>query len=290
MSQFLRTPWTLASTVAIIAVLMTGCGKGQQAPAPTASTDAPPAASDVATVNGTAISKGEYDAYLKSLLRGKSPADLTAEEKNQVLDQLVVMQLLSTQAGKDGMDKDPDVTDRLNVLRLQVLADGEAQKYLKTIVPTDQDLHAEYDAQTAALDKTEYHAQHILVAAKDKDLADQLIKKLKGGAKFDDLAKANSIDPGSKASGGDLGWFTLTRMVKPFGDAVKELKKGEVTPEPVQTQYGWHIIKLDDTRDTQPQPFEQFDKKQLSNAVIQKKFQAYLDGLKKDAKIDKKPV
>jgi peptidyl-prolyl cis-trans isomerase C len=291
MTQFLRTPWTLVSTLATLAVLMTACGKGQQAMTPAApATDKPAAAAPVAVVDGNPISRGDYDAYLKSLLRGKPATDLTADEKNQVLDQLVVMQLLSTQALKDGMDKDPDVASRVDVLRLQILADGEAQKYLKGIVPTDQELHAEYDTQVAATDKTEYHAQHILVAAKDKELADQLIKKLKAGAKFDDLAKANSIDPGSKPNGGDLGWFTLTRMVKPFGDAVKGLKKGEVTPEPVQTQYGWHIIKLEDTRDTQQQTFDQFNKQQLSNGVIQKKFQAYLDSLKKNAKIEKQPV
>jgi peptidyl-prolyl cis-trans isomerase C len=272
-----------------MAVLLTACGKGQQAmtAAPAADKPAPAA---IAVVDGKTIPREDYDAYLKSLLRGKPATDLTADEKNQVLDQLVVMQLLSTQALKDGMDKDAEVAARLDVLRLQVLADGEAQKYLKGIVPTDQELHAEYDSQIGAMDKTEYHAQHILVAAKDKELADQLIKKLKGGAKFEDLAKANSIDPGSKPSGGDLGWFTLARMVKPFGDAVKGLKKGETTPEPVQTQYGWHIIKLDDTRETQQQTFEQFNKQQLANGVIQKKFQAYLETLKKNAKIEKQAV
>ena len=98
-----------------------------------------------------------------------------------------------------------------------------------------RELHAEYDTAVASMDKTEYHARHILVA--NKDQAEQIIKKLKGGAKFEDLAKAQSIDTGSKTNGGDLGWFTTSRMVKPFADAVKALKKGEITPEPVQTQY-----------------------------------------------------
>jgi parvulin-like peptidyl-prolyl isomerase len=141
-----------------------------------------------------------------------------------------------------------------------------------------QELHAAYDAAT---DKTEYHASHILVPTKEK--AEQLIKKLKGGAKFEDVAKAESTD-NSKANGGDLGWFTTARMVKPFGDAVKSLKKGDITTEPVQTQYGWHIIKLVDTRDA---PFDQF-KPQLTNGIMQKKFQDYIEGLKKNAKIEKK--
>ncbi len=158
------------------------------------------------------------------------------------------------------------------------LADAAAQKYVKNNEPSDQELHAAYDAAT---DKTEYHASHILVPTKEK--AVQLIKKIKGGAKFEDVAKAESTD-NSKANGGDLGWFTTARMVKPFGDAVKALKKGEITPEPVQTQYGWHIIRLDDTRDA---PFDQL-KPQLSSALMQKKFQAYIEELKKNAKIEKK--
>ena len=117
--------------------------------------------------------------------------------------------------------------------------------------------------------------------------AEQIIKKLKGGAKFEDLAKADSIDTGSKTNGGDLGWFTTSRMVKPFADAVKALKKGEITPEPVQTQFGWHIIQLEDTRDKTPPPFDQV-KEQVTNRVIRKKLQAYVEELKKNAKIEKK--
>jgi peptidyl-prolyl cis-trans isomerase C len=145
-------------------------------------------------------------------------------------------------------------------------------------------LHAEYETALAALDKTEYHARHILVA--NKDQADDVLKKLKGGAKFEDLAKSQSID-GSKTNGGDLGWFTLARMVKPFGDAVKGLKKGEITQQPVQTQFGWHVIQLEDTRDVTPPPFEQV-KAQLTNAWIRKKLQEYVAELKKNAKIEKK--
>jgi peptidyl-prolyl cis-trans isomerase C len=134
------------------------------------------------------------------------------------------------------------------------------------------------------MDKTEYHARHILVDSKEK--AEAVIKKLKGGAKFEDVAKAESSD-NSKNNGGDLGWFTLARMVKPFGDAVKGLKKGEITPEPVQTQFGWHVIQLEDTRDVTPPPFDQV-KTQVTNGVIQKKLQAYVEDLKKNAKIEKK--
>ena len=288
MSQFFRTPWTVASIVAAIAVL-SACGKTQQAAAPAAADKPAPVPAAVATVDGTAISRAEYDVYVKSLLQGKQSEDqLTPEQKNRVLDDLINTQLIAAQALKDGSDKEPDVDARLNVMRLRVLADAEVQKYLKGHEPTDAELHAEYDSQIAAMDKTEYHARHILLATKDKELAEELIKKIKHGAKFDDVAKANTIDPGSKASGGDLGWFSTTRMVKPFADAVKGLKKGEITAEPVQTQYGWHIIELVDTRPFTPPTFDQYNKQQLDNAIMQRKLQAYIDNLKKDAKIDKK--
>jgi peptidyl-prolyl cis-trans isomerase C len=277
MTQFFNTQWARVSTVAAITILLAACGKGQQAVAPVAA-EKPAATPAVAVVDGTPISRDAYDDYLKGLLRGKPLTDVTADEKNQVLDQMINMQLIAEQADKDGLDKDPDVATRIALLRTQILADAAAQKYVKKNEPSDQELHAAYDAAT---DKTEYHALHILVPTKEK--ADQLVKKIKAGAKFEDVAKAESTD-NSKANGGDLGWFTTARMVKPFGDAVKVLKKGEITTDPVQTQYGWHVIKLLDTRDA---PFDQI-KGQLTNGIMQKKFQDYIENLKKTAKIEKK--
>jgi peptidyl-prolyl cis-trans isomerase C len=283
MSQFSSTPWTRLFTVTAIAVLMTACGKGQQATTPAASAPAAATAPPVATVDGTPIPRVEYEMYLKSLLQGRPTTELTADQRNQVLDEMISMQLLSTQAIKDGDDKDPDVAARLDVLRMRVLADAQSQKYLKGKEPTEDELKAEYETAIAGMDKTEYHARHILVAT--KELAEAAIKKIKAGAKFEDVAKAESTD-GSKNNGGDLGWFTLSRMAKPFADAVKALKKGEMTSTPVQTQFGWHVIQLEDTREVAPPPFEQV-KQQVTNGVIQKKLQAYVDSLKKTAKIEK---
>jgi peptidyl-prolyl cis-trans isomerase C len=281
MTQFLRAQWQMASAVATVAVLLTACNKGQPpAEPPAANTAAVPA---VATVNGVPIPRADYDAFLKNLLQGKPGTDLTPEQKNQVLDELITMRLVSTQAIKDGLEKQPDVEANLDVVRMRILSDAESQKFLKGKEPTDAELHAEYDSAIASMDKTEYHAEHILVPTKDK--ADALIKKIKGGAKFEDVAKAESTD-NSKTNGGDLGWFTLTRMVKPFGDAVKTLKKGDMTQEPVQTQFGWHIIKLIDTREVAPPPFDQV-KDKVTKAVIQKELIAYVDDLKKNAKIEK---
>lgn len=280
MSQFLSTAARLAAVTAI-ALAMTACGKGQQAAAPAAPEK--PAIPPVATIDGTPITRAQYDTYMKSLLQGRPATELTTEQKGQVLDEMINMELLASQGVKDGVDKDPDVAARLDVLRMRVLADAESQKYLKGKEPTDEELHAEYDTAIAAMDKTEYHAKHILVATQAQ--AEAVIKKIKGGAKFEDVAKAESTD-GSKNNGGDLGWFSLSRMAKPFAEAVKGLKKGEMTNVPVQTQFGWHVIKLEDTRETAPPPFEQV-KQQVGNGVVQKKLQAYVETLKKAAKIDK---
>jgi len=280
MSAIRRTPFRASWTVLAI-VGLAACQKSPQSAAPVAApADTTPA---VATVNGTPISRTEYDTFVHDLLQGRQQ-DLTPEQKNQVLDRLIRMDLTAAQAEQEGLAKDPETAAQLDLMRLRVLEDAAQKKFMSTIEPTDAELHAEYDTEVAAMDKTEYKARHILV--KSKDEADQLLKKLKGGAKFEDLAKQSSIDP-SKSNGGDLGWFTTARMVKPFGDAVKELKKGEYTHEPVQTQFGWHLIQLEDTRTVTPPPFDQV-KARIANSIKMKKWEAHIEDLEKQAKIEKK--
>ncbi len=270
-----------AAVLALSLLSLTACAKKPDAAAPQAAA-APVDA--VANVNGTAISREAYDFYVKSLTRGsKDASQLTPDQRSQVLDQLVSMQLMADQAIKDGLDKDPQTAAQLQVERMHLLADAESQKYLKGKEPTAAELQTEYNTAVASMDKTEYHARHILVSS--KELADSLTKKLKAGANFAALAKADSID-GSKDSGGDLGWFQASRMVKPFADAVKSLKKGEITPQPVQTQFGWHIIQLIDTRPLAPPPFDQV-KQQVETQLMQKKLQAYVEQLKKTATVQK---
>src|SRR5258708_670251 len=186
MSQFSSTPWTRIAILIAFAVSVTACGKGQ-APAPP-KRRAAPAAPPVASIDGTPISRTEYDIYLKSLLRGRPATELTTEQKAQVLDELINMQLLASQGEKDAVYKDPDVGAQLQVVRIRVLADAESAKYLKDKDPTDAELHAEYDSAVAAMDKTEYHARHILVAS--KEAAEPAIKKIKGGPKVEDAANA----------------------------------------------------------------------------------------------------
>ena len=132
--------------------------------------------------------------------------------------------------------------------------------------------------------ETGYHASHILVDNEAK--ARELIAKLDSGADFATLAKENSSDS-SANEGGDLGWFAASRMVKPFADAVESLQKGTYTKEPVQSQFGWHVSHLDDTRPLEPPSYEAVEQ-QLGQLVTQSKFQAYLDELIKTAKVDRK--
>jgi peptidyl-prolyl cis-trans isomerase C len=278
----MRAYFSAPSFVAAVA-LLAACNKGPQTATP--APDVGPSAPVVATVNGVTLTRPEFDIYEKNLLRNSKVQSLTPEQQNQVLDDLITMQVMAAQGDKDGLENDPDAKAQLALLHMRVLADAESQKFVKSQTPSDTDLHAEYETAISQMDKSEYHARHILVATKDQ--ADQVIKKLKSGAKFEDLAKAQSTDTGSKNNGGDLGWFTTSRMVKPFADAVKTLKKGEISP-PVQTQYGWHVIQLEDTRDAAPPSFDQV-KPQLTDALLRKKLQAYVEDLKKQAKIEKKP-
>jgi peptidyl-prolyl cis-trans isomerase C len=260
-------------------VLMAGCAqKGEQA-ASGAATSKP-----LATVNGHPVTSAQFEFFTKSVA-GKTSAELNAEQRAQALDTLVRAEVVAQQAEKDGLDKQGDTPSSLELARLQILEQAAMANYLKDRKPTDAELKAEYDTQVAAMAKTQYKARHILV--KTKEEADKIIADLKKGAKFEKLAAAQSLD-GSKTNGGDLGWFSPTNMVKPFADAVTALKKGETTPEPVHTEYGWHVIRLDDMRETAPPAFESV-KDRLGQIVEAKKFKAYGDGLVSAAKVEKSP-
>ena len=236
----------------------------------------------IATVNGTAISRDLFEFYAKNVA-GKASADLTAEQRSQLLDNLVRAEAVAQQAEKEGLDKSGDTASQLFLMRLQVLEQAKSEAYLKDKKASDDEVRAEYDKRVASMPKTQYKARHILVSS--EDAAKAIIAQLRKGAKFEDLAKAQSLDS-SKGSGGDLGWFNPSGMVKPFAEAVAALKKGEVTAAPVKTEYGWHVIRLDDVRDTPVPPLEQV-KQQVEQLVLQNKWKAYGDEVLKTAKVEK---
>jgi len=237
----------------------------------------------LASVNGTPITQNFFNFYIKAVT-GKDASTLSPDQRTTALDNLVRAQVVAQQAQKEGVDKIADTQDLLELTRLNVLQQTMEERYLKDKKPTEQELRAEYETQVGNLPKLEYHARHILVAT--EPFAQKVVERLEKGGKFEDIAKQESMDS-SKDNGGDLGWFTPDRMVKPFADAVVSLKPGEYTHKPVQTQYGWHVIQLVDTRDLAPPPFDQV-KQRLEQVVQAKKFKAYTDDLLKNAKVDKK--
>jgi len=268
------------SRFAVFALVLAALAACQPKTAGTAANDNSPA---VATVNGTPITRSFYDFYIKGITGGKSAADLTAEQRTLALDNLIRAQVVADQAVKEGINKSGDTAYMLELARLNVLQQAMEERYLKDREPTEQELRAEYEAQLAAMPKTEYHARHVLVAT--EAFAQKIIERLDKGEKFDALAKAESMDS-SKNNGGDLGWFTPGRMVPEFAGAVMALKPGEFTHNPVQTQYGWHVIQLLETREVTPPPFDQV-RQRLVQVVQAKKFRIYQDELMRNAKVEK---
>jgi peptidyl-prolyl cis-trans isomerase C len=236
----------------------------------------------VATVNGKQLSGQLFDTFLHAVTGGsKEPP--TDEQRAQLLDQLINMSLAAQAAEKDGLAKDPEVQARLDLLRMQILAEAASDKYMKAHPASDSEIKAEYDKQVASMPK-EYKARHILV--EKKETAESIIRELEAGGDFAKLATAESKDPGSAKNGGDLGWFSAQTMVKPFADAVATMQKGETSKVPVQSEFGFHVIRLEDTRSAEVPEFEQV-KPQVEMFTQRKKLQEYLEGLRKTAKIQK---
>jgi peptidyl-prolyl cis-trans isomerase C len=245
---------------------------------PVASDTSPP----VATVNGVPITRDFYEFTVKNV-SGKTSAQLTPQERALALDNLIHAEVLAQQASKEGLDKTGDAAYMLQMARLSILSKTVSDQYLKDKKPTDAELRTEYDTLVAKLPKQDYHARHILVAT--PEFAQKVIDRLAKGEKFEDIAKAVSMDS-SKDKGGDLGWLPMDRMVPEFSKALMALKPGEYTHTPVQTQFGWHVIQLVETRPHPAPPFDQ-SKEQVARILEQTRFRDYTDELVKNAKIEK---
>jgi peptidyl-prolyl cis-trans isomerase C len=246
------------------------------------------AVTTVATVNGKQLSSELLDVFVKAVSGGaqEPPSD---EQKGQMLDQLINMTLAAQSAEKDGLAKDSAVQARLDLLRTQILAEAASEKFVKANPISEQELKTEYDTQVAAMPK-EYKARHILV--EKKETAESIIRELQAVSdpakladNFAKLAEKESKDSSGK-SGGDLGWFSPQTMVKPFADAIAALEKGKYTLEPVQSEFGFHVILLEDVRSPEVPAFDQV-KPQVEMFAQRKKLQTYIDGLRAAAKIQK---
>jgi peptidyl-prolyl cis-trans isomerase C len=259
---------------------LAACQPKAAAPTPTPT----PTADTIATVNGTPISRGLYNTYITGVLQGKDPASMTQQQKDEALDNLVRAELVVQQADKNGLTKQSQTADLIELSRMNAIQQAFTDNFVKENKPTDADIKKEYDTQIALLAHTEYHVEHILVAT--PEAAAKVIADLGKGAKFEELAKKQSSDS-SKAQGGDLGWIQPDRMVKPFSEAMVALMPGEYTHAPVHTEYGWHVIKLLETRPLAPPPYDGV-KDRVAQIVLGKRYKAYVDGLLAKSQIDKK--
>lgn len=236
----------------------------------------------VATVNGKPITSDMMRAYVRSQTGGQEP-ELNDMQRQSVIKTLVNMELLSQAAVKAGMDKKPDIAADIAVGQETQLAQADVVQYLKDHQPTEAQLQAAYQDQMKGYDPHEYKARHILV--NDEAQAKDVIAQLNKGASFASLAAKYSIDPGSKDKGGDLGdWFSPASMVPVFSSALAGLKKNEYTKQPVHSQFGWHVIQLEDVRNAPAPTFEEMHDK-IAESQQRKAMSDYLDQLRAGATV-----
>lgn len=237
-------------------------------------------AKPLATVNGQAISQAVYDAILAEQ-KGKGVNE-SPELKNSIKEQLIARELLVQEAKRRGFDKKKDVLLQMDAARQAVLVNAFLSELVRTSPVSDAQLKAEYDLIKQNLGTTEYKARHILVEKEDD--AKAIIAKLDKGEKLADLAK-QSKDPGSRDNGGELGWSSPNAYVKPFAEALAALKKGQYTKAPVKSDFGYHVIQLDDSRPMTPPPFEQV-KPQLQQRASQQQIDNLVRDLRAKATVN----
>ena len=233
-----------------------------------------------ATVNGQAIPQSVYDAFVAEQKAQGAPDN--AELQNAVKEELIRRELLAQEAKKKGLDKKGTVPGQVELAKQAVLIRAYLTEHVRANPITEDRLKAEYEGIKANVGSTEYKARHVLVE-KEED-AKAIITKLEKGEKFSELAK-QSKDPGSRDNGGELGWNPPAAYVKPFGEALVKLKKGEYTKTPVKTDFGYHVIQLDDSRPTSPPPYEQV-KPQLQQRASQQQIEQLVKELRAKAKVN----
>lgn len=284
--QLRKNPLTLAIFAAGV-LTVSACG-AQEAPKPAAQ-PAPAQAQaplqlgsgDTAfTVNGVAISKAKFEFAVKQRTAAGQPD--SPEMRNAVKDDLINRELIAQEAKKKGVEKQPDVAMQLDFAQQSVLVGAYLQEWVKANPPSDEELKKDYEKIKGQMGDTEYKARHILV--KDEDEAKKLIKELDKKADFAELAKKHSLGPTGK-SGGELEWFDQSQMVQPFAEAVAAMKPGTYSKEPVQTQFGWHIINLQETRTAEPPKLEDV-KPQLTAMVQRQKLGERLAEMRDKAMVD----
>jgi peptidyl-prolyl cis-trans isomerase C len=261
-----------SALLAGLVVLLAACDRGD----PVVETPVTDDAETLALVNGVPITRTDLFTYVG--LEGTP--DIAGTEG--LLDELINLELLRQQAVAAGIDREEETRIILRNVETNLLASQVIERRTQAMRFSDAEIQAEYDAQIAVHGSTEYRARHILV--RQSGLAAELIAQLDAGADLAELAEAHSID-GSAAEGGDLGWFAAGQMVPAFSEAVAALEPGAYSPEPVATQFGWHVIQLTDTRAIEAPPLA--DVQPLIEEILQTRaLRAYMEELRANARIE----
>ncbi|HEY8355592.1 MAG TPA: peptidylprolyl isomerase [Methylophilaceae bacterium] len=238
------------------------------------------AADSVATVNGKPIKQSLYDYISKDAAARGQPVDDNV--RKVIIDKLISSELIYQEAQRLGLDKQPDFLAQAELTQRELLVNTYLADFIRKNPISEARTKAAYEQLKKELGDKEYKASHILVATENE--ARDIIAQLNKGGDFSKIAKEKSNDPGSRENGGDLGWFSPNTMVKPFSDATVALKKGAITTKPVQTQFGWHVIKLQDVRTAQPPAYEKV-KPALEQQLQQEQLEKMLSDLRAKAKI-----
>jgi peptidyl-prolyl cis-trans isomerase C len=241
----------------------------------------PASAQNIAIVNGKAVPKARADMLASQLAKSGRP--VTPEMQGQIKDEVISREIFMQEAQKRGLDASDDFKAQMELARQTLLIRELFTEYQKANPVTDAEIKAEYDKFAAASSGKEYRARHILVDKEDE--AKAIIASLKKGGKFEEIAKKQSKDPGSGANGGDLDWANPKSYVPEFSEALVKLKKGQVTETPVKTQFGYHVIRLDDTREAKLPKLEDV-KPQIAQQLAQVKMTKFQDELRAKAKIE----
>jgi peptidyl-prolyl cis-trans isomerase C len=254
-----------------------------QTPKPAASAPVlpvPAAANRVATVNGKAIPRTRVESVVKQQTARGVPDN--EQLRQAVTDRLINFELVAQEVERRGLSKNVDVQSQIEIARQQVLFEVYMQDHFKSKPISEAVLRSEYEKVRAQRGEREYKARHVLVDSEAE--AKNVIEQLGKGAKIEDLAKV-SKDGGSRDRGGDLGWNGPSTFVKPFADALAKLEKGRFTTQAVQSQFGWHVILLEDVRNVQFPAFDQV-KPQIQNALQEQEVQKVFAELRAKAKIE----
>jgi len=263
----LRT--SLIVVLAAAGLFAAGCDKK---PADEAGKEAAKEADKViATINGEKIMQSDYQNYLQLRQQQVGPIPDKDKEKKVVLDEMIEKTLLAQHAVSNKLDQEPEVSSLMKRVREEILGQAVKRKLLRDNPVTDDDVKKRFEQEVEATHKTEYKVRHILV--KEEAEARDILAQLGKGAKFDKLARDKSVDTQSGKNGGELGWINQGMVVPEFFNAVMAMKKGAVSIEPVKSDFGWHIIKVEDARPLKIPTFEQFMSDQRARANLYRKMQ-----------------